>query len=182
MVMANVPGKRISERKRPKHTGRGRENSFLRLPHFLLESSEFAELSPTGVKLLLDVAMLYRGANNGDLELVWSKLKIRGWRSQSTIHKAKDELLATGWLVCTRHGGKNRCSLYAITWEPIDECPGKDLELPAEKVASHLWKKQNRYSRKWSNPLQKMEQSAPFPLDSEQDCSKNWSSQGKQAA
>ena len=180
--MGNVSGKRISERKRAKHTGRGRENSFLRLPHFLLESDEFAELSTTATKLLLEVARLYRGANNGDLELVWSGLKKRGWRSQSTIHKAKDELLATGWLVCTRHGGQNRCSLFAITWEPIDECPGKGLEWAPQKVASHLWKKQNRCSRNWSNPLQKLEQSVPFPPDSEQDCSKNWSSQDKKAA
>lgn len=180
--MANVAGKQIPERKRWKHTGRGREHSFLRLPHFLLKSDEFAELSGNAIKLLLDLAMLYKGANNGDLEMAWSGLKVRGWRSQSTIHKAKDELLATGWLVCTRHGGKNRCSLYAITWEPIDECPGKSLEWPAEKVASHLWKKQNRCSKNWSNPLQKLEQSAPSTTINEHDCSKNWSSQSKKAA
>lgn len=177
--MGNVSGKRVSERKRWKHTGRGREHSFLRLPHFLLESHEFAELSFAAVKLLLEVAMLYKGGNNGDLELVWSKLKERGWRSKATIQKARDELLATGWLVCTRHGGKNRCSLYAITWEPIDDCPGKQLEMGAEKVASQRWRKQNRCPRNWDTTAPENGTTTPNP---EQHCPKNWDSQVKKAA
>lgn len=177
--MADAPGKRIPERKRWKHTGRGKGHSFLRLPHFLLDSAEFSELSGSAVKLLLHVAVLYKGANNGNLELVWSSLKLRGWRSKATIQKARDELLAAGWLLCTRHGGKNRCSLYAITWEPIDECPDKGLEVPAQKVAAHLWRKQNRCPRNWDTAAPETGAIAPLP---EQDCPKNWASQVKKAA
>lgn len=177
--MANVPGKRIPERKRWKLTGRGKSHSFLRLPHFLLESAEFAELSPSAVKLLLDVALLYKGSNNGDLEIVWSSLKVRGWRSKATIQKARDELLVDGWLRCTRHGGRNRCSLYAITWEAIDACPDKGLEVAPEKVASHLWRKQNRCPRNWDTPAPETGAMGALP---EQDCPKNWDSHDKKAA
>lgn len=172
-------GKRIAERKRPKHTGRGKGHSFLRLPHFLLDSAEFAELSGSAVKLLLDVATLYKGGNNGDLEIVWSSLKLRGWRSKATIQKARDELLGNGWLRCTRHGGRNRCSLYAITWEPVDACPGKALEVPAEKAASHLWRKHNRCPRNWGTGAPETGAIAPFH---EQDYPNNWDSHVEKAA
>ena len=32
-------------------------------------------------------------------------------------------------LVLTRQGGKNLASLYAIAWQPIDECLKKRLEI-----------------------------------------------------
>jgi hypothetical protein len=32
-------------------------------------------------------------------------------------------------IIKTRQGGKNYPCLYAITWQPIDECRGKNLEL-----------------------------------------------------
>lgn len=168
-----------SKRKRVKHTGRGKDHTFLRLPHFLLGSDEFAELGTSATKLLLEVARLYKGTNNGDLEIVWSSLKLRGWRSKATIQKARDELLEACWLRCTRHGGKNRCSLYAITWEAIDDCPGKHLEVPAERVASHMWQKQKRCPRNWDTPAPETGSIPPF---AEQDCPNNWDSQTKDAA
>ena len=38
-------------------------------------------------------------------------------------------------IVKTRQGGKNYPCLYAITWQPIDECRGKNLELGPTKTA-----------------------------------------------
>ena len=157
--MANAPGKRISPSKRTKHRGRGREHSFLRLPHFVLESQEFAALSGNAVKLLLDAAKEFKGSNNGDINLAWSRLSARGWVSQGTVHRAKHELLDAGFLVCTRHGGKNLCSLYAITWEPVDTIERVRLEVAPERVASHLWRKP--CSEKGSDLLRKSERCRP---------------------
>lgn len=146
--MTNAPGKRIPERKRSKYTGRGKDHSFLRLPHYILESKEYACLSPIAVKLLLDTAKLYRGANNGNLSAPWSRLSTEGWSSENTMRRALQELLLTGFLICTRQPLRKRCGLYAISWWPIDACPGKCLEVKEERVASHLWQnqKQNRNS------------------------------------
>lgn len=165
--MANEPGERIPQRKRTKLTGRGKEHSFLRLPHFVLDSTEFAGLSGNAVKMLLDAAKEFKGANNGNLNLAWSRLSTRGWVSQGTAHRAKHELLQTGFLVCTRHGGKNRCSLYAVTWEPIDRCERVQLEMAPQHVASHLWR--NPCSDFRNAVLPKSEQSADPPWSEEVD-------------
>ncbi|GAB3368350.1 hypothetical protein GCM10027431_13720 [Lysobacter rhizosphaerae] len=66
----------------------------------------------------------------------------RGWRSQGTVAGAKRELLDAGWIIETRKGGKHLCSLYAISWYPVDES-GKHME-PATTTAPDLWKKPNR--------------------------------------
>src|SRR5688572_16912375 len=136
-------GRTISERKRAKLTGRGKSFTFLRLPHFLLRSVEFSALSGAAIKLLLAVAAEYNGRNNGDINIVFSRLSKLGWKSHDTLNRAKDELLRTRFLECTRHGGKHRAALYAVTWEPIDECPGKQLEVRATHVAPHCWKNVN---------------------------------------
>jgi hypothetical protein len=50
-------------------------------------------------------------------------------------------LLNDEWLICTRHGRRNRCALYAVSWWPIDDCEGKWLEVGPEKSASNPWQK-----------------------------------------
>lgn len=150
--------RKIPERKRPKYTGRGREHSYLALPHYLLDSAEFAALSPVAVKLLLQVAAKFRGKNNGDLAIVWSDFRNRGWNSETTLQRAREELLAAGWLRCTRIPLKRRCGLYAVTWLPVDECEGHFLEVAAERVASNAWRKQNQTPRNWSKDPQKLEE------------------------
>ena len=135
------PARRIPAHKRPKHKGRQITHSFLRLPHYILESEEFAALPGNAAKLLLQVAAKFRGSNNGNLEIVWSEFRNRGWNSETTLQAARSALVDGGWLVCTRHPQKRRCGLYAISWEPIDECEGKCLEISAERVASNAWRK-----------------------------------------
>ena len=76
----------------------------------------------------------------GDLSAAYSVLKARGWRSPGTLNGALKRLVRAGWLTYTRHGGRNRCALYALTWWPIDYCEGKHLEVRAETVARHSWK------------------------------------------
>ncbi|HXI15017.1 MAG TPA: hypothetical protein VNM48_01505 [Chloroflexota bacterium] len=141
--MSHGRGKRIPEHKRRRYTGRGADYSFLRLPHFLLESAEFAALSNAAARLLLDLAKRYRGRNNGDISCPWSRLSKEGWSSENTVRRALHELLAAGFLICTRSPMRKRCGLYAITWEAVDECPGKMLEVRPERVPSQLWRNRN---------------------------------------
>lgn len=127
-----------SEKRRARQKGRT-NGGFIILPHSVLRSVEFGRLSPKAVKLLIELAGLYNGQNNGDLSCAYSVLKDRGWRSAGTLALAIQELRDTRFLIVTRHGGKHRCSLYAITWWPVDECRGK-LEVSPENVASNVWK------------------------------------------
>lgn len=138
-----------SSRKRSRFKGR-KDHSFLALPHYMLESAEFEALSGNAVKLLIDLAKRYRGSNNGDFSMAWSSLSKHGWSSQGTVNRAKKELLAAEFIVCTRHGGKNRCSLYGITWKPLDEL-GAKTECRGESVATNRWRKHEPCSGSGAN-------------------------------
>ena len=104
---------------------KGRSAKFVRLFHRLLDDPQYIALSHPAKTLLVDVAMQYSGKNNGDLAVTLSMMKKRGWRSNSTLRRALKELVEAEWLTMTRQGGRHKCNLYALTWEPIDECGGK---------------------------------------------------------
>jgi hypothetical protein len=143
--MSDEHRKLIRESKRPKFTGRGKGAPFVRVDRPWLDSEEFGNLSGNAVKLFLEFARQYRGANNGDLQAAWSLMRKRGWKSQHTLARAKQELCENGWALVTRQGGRHKCSLYALTVWPIDECGGKHDER-ATHVPLHLWRKPTRNS------------------------------------
>ena len=136
--MSKKRSKGTSSRRR-RLKGRSESGGFLALPHRVINSSKFLTLSPKAVKLLVDLAAQYKGHNNGDFSMAWKFMKARGWRSKQTLYAARDELIEKGFLMLTRQGGKHQCSLYAITWQPIDECKGK-LDVSATRVAPGNWK------------------------------------------
>ncbi len=114
---------------------------FVALPFTLLRSSEFAALTPHGVKLLLDLLGQYNLRNNGDLSMSFEKtMRPRGWKSKDTLNKARQELVDAGFILLTRQGGLHRCSLYAVTFYSIDDCDGK-LEVSATRAPPSGWRK-----------------------------------------
>jgi len=133
--------KKNTDRRRQKLTGRSKGAPFLMIEHRISDSQEFGRLSGNAVKLLLEMARQYRPGKNGDLSIPWSMLATRGWKSKATVHGAKLELLAAGWIIETRKGGKNMCSLYALTYYAVDESE-KHLE-PATVTPPNLWRSRN---------------------------------------
>ena len=129
---------RRSERHR-KAKGRASSGSFVSLPHSVLKHPAFATLTPRATKLAIDLATQYRGKNNGDLSMPLSQMRNRGWNSSDQLQKAKNELIKRGFIAVSRQGGRNKCSLYAITWQPIDDCKGK-LDIGASNKPLNLWK------------------------------------------
>ena len=125
-------------RKNPK---RGKE-SFLYLPDSLIFDPAFGSLSGNAVKLFIEMAKEYNGRNNGDLAATFNMLKSRGFKSKGTLFKSLQELEAKGFIEQTRQGGKNKCSLYALTIRNIDECGGK-LDVSPTRKGSFRWKKIN---------------------------------------
>ena len=125
--------------KRHRVKNRSESGSFVALPHAMICSEEWAELSAQAIKLLLDLYAQYKGNNNGDLTMAWSIMKSRGWRSKDTLNRARKVLLKSGWIICTRQGGLRIPGLYAVTWKPIDDCGGK-LDMESTNKALGTWK------------------------------------------
>jgi len=106
---------------------------FAAVPLSLVKSPEFRSLGGNAVKLLLAIYAQYNGNNNGDLCAAWSVMHEQyGFSSRGTLNRALRELLETELIVRTREGyfqnPGGRCSLYAVTWLPVHDCPGKRLD------------------------------------------------------
>lgn len=125
---------------KPNAKGRRTTVPFLSIPRPVYNSVNFTKLSASALKLLIDIAIQYNGGNNGDLQASLNPMRLRGWRSSSTLNRARQELVYYGFIELTRQGGLGRCSLYAITWKSVDDCNGK-LDVSATRVASRLFER-----------------------------------------
>lgn len=117
---------------------RKESSRYFAIPRTVLLSSNYINLSPYAVKLLIDLGEQYYGSNNGDLCATWSMMKKRGWRSPETLNNSIKELLHYGMIVKSRQGGRNSASLYAITWRSVDSCNGK-LNISETNAPLALW-------------------------------------------
>lgn len=142
---------------------RSGKGTYAAKPHHLFRATTSKDkpaltaiLSHTAFRLLDNLLAQYNGANNGDLCAARKVMKLYGWNSSGTVDGAITQLIAMGFVERTRVGGRNQCSLYAITWLPIDECGGK-LDVKETKVPSSLWKPDKEHLRetsfvnKWKN-------------------------------
>lgn len=118
-----------AERNRHKHTGRRSSETFVRLPHPMIQSPAFYALSGAAVKMLLFLASQYNGRNNGDLSATKAMVRAVGVCTTSKLGDLLTQLEKAGFIVQTRHGNRKLCNLYALTWYGIDSCAGKGLEL-----------------------------------------------------
>jgi hypothetical protein len=106
-----------------------------------MDSLAFTQLNGWATKLVVDLARQYNGRNNGDLSAEWSRMCRRGWNSKGTLYQAIKDVLEAGLILQTRQGGRGiGVSLYALTWQPIDDCNGK-LDVPATQVAPGTWRR-----------------------------------------
>jgi hypothetical protein len=88
--------------------------------------------------------MQYNSRNNGDFSAPWSQMKKRGWRSPGTLNRAIKELIYYGWIIRSRVGGLNKCSLYAVTFQAIDDCNDRNgnskLDIASTITSPGYWK------------------------------------------
>ena len=114
-------------------TRTGSQRGHIQIPHNVMDTDDYRNLPPNAVKLLNALVYQYRGKNNGDLTAAFNYMKDFGFKSKETLTKATQDLLKAELIVRTRRGWfmnpGGRCTLYALTWHPIDECPGKQLEI-----------------------------------------------------
>ena len=118
---------------RIKVQGRRITGRFIGLPHVVVKNKDYIELSYKSKALLIDLMLQYNGKNNGDLTAALAILRDRGWKRQATVGEAVKELIDANLIIRTREGQFrnpfSRCALYAITWQPIDDCKDKDLNV-----------------------------------------------------
>ena len=136
---------------REKAKGRKSSGTHAAKPHHIFRPnfksktpSPASVLNHSAAHMLDNLIAQYNGKNNGDFSAAPSIMKLYGWNSKGTVTNALNELLASGFIELTRQGGRNQCSLYAVTWLPVDECKGK-LDVNETRVASNLWKPENRH-------------------------------------
>ena len=112
--------------------GRFSTRDFNGIPRVVMLSEDYRRLPGNAVKLLMAMVHQYRGSNNGDLHAAYSVMSDWGFNSKQTLSNALQVLLNAGLIMKTRQGRFTNpggvCSLYAITWQPIDDCRGKQLE------------------------------------------------------
>jgi len=134
---------------RQKIKGRRESGTHAAKPHHIFRPnfkkktpSPASILSHSAAHLLDNLIAQYNGKNNGDFSAAPAIMKLYGWNSNGSVCNALNELLAYGFIEMTRQGGRNKCSLYAVSWLVIDECGGK-LDAGQTRVASNLWKPEN---------------------------------------
>lgn len=121
--------------KNPNAKGRSdAPGGFAGIPRVVMEHPDYIGLSYPAKALLFELAYQYRGSNNGDLTAGFAVLKKRGWKRDQTVQNKIAELIDAELIVRTRVSRFSnpgaRCALYALTWQRVDECKGKDLEMP----------------------------------------------------
>jgi len=127
---------------RSKAKGRSESGSYTNLPHAFLQHPNWLEASPAAVKLFMYLAGQYRGHNNGDLSCSFTTMRAIGWKSNATLARAIDELLARQFIVRTRRGAKKgKCHLFALTLRPINDSDKLDHDVTPSNIAGNEWKR-----------------------------------------
>lgn len=143
-------------RRHPKRRMTGKH--FAAIPVEVLTSDACRTLPHWARTNLTALAAEYRGNNNGDLSLTWATGRAYGVNSKWQLIDGLALLLERGLIQKTRQGGKKPLgpTLYAITWQPIDDLGGK-IESGPTTTASNAW-------AEWVAPTQS---SAPDEVQSE---------------
>jgi hypothetical protein len=90
-------------RNRPNATGRNDTSRFVRLDYRLLHSNAYRSLTPNARTLLIELAMLYNGENNGSLYLgVQDAAHRMGLSDHHAAGRAFDELRLRGFIEMTQ--------------------------------------------------------------------------------
>jgi hypothetical protein len=118
----------VSRRKgnKPNATGRNPTGRFVRLPFVLLESVAYRSLSPIARALLIELAMLDNGRNNGSIYLALRDAAARiGVADPHTAAAAFDELRERGFITMTRDAyfkvkaaEHSRARTWRLNWIP----------------------------------------------------------------
>lgn len=116
-------------------------SSFTAQRHDVTTSPEIMALGLAAKWVFFRLSSKYNRKNNGDLSAPLNKAKEEFNLTGQSLKNALDELIAAGFLEITRQGGKNQCSLYALTCFPLNDVNKAGIALKATDRPSDKWKK-----------------------------------------
>lgn len=110
---------------------RSAHKRYISIPHCVLDSTSYAVLNGSAIKLLTLIARQWNGYNNGNLTCTWEQMKPY-FGGQDTMRSALKALIKHRLIEITGTGSTSRKGglppvLYAITWESVDEYRGKGV-------------------------------------------------------
>lgn len=115
-------------------------STFTPLRHDLINSEQFKKLSLAAKSVFFHLLGKYNRLNNGDLSAPLNRAKEEFNLSDKGLRKALTELIEHNFLEVTRIGGKNQCSLYALTCFPLNDVNKAGIFIKATKEPSDKWK------------------------------------------
>lgn len=100
---------------------------FIALPWSVVDSPAYQALGHPAKALLTEIARQFVRDNNGRLLCSMAYMGTRGWKSADVVQRAKNELIAAGFIYETAKGQRpNKASWYAVTWRTLDRHPNYD--------------------------------------------------------
>lgn len=98
---------------------------FVGLEHRVIDSSAFADLKHSSVRVLITICRQLTRDNNGHLQATFSWCQRYGIGSDHTLTEAIADLIAHGFLYRTKsHGANGVYAKYAVTWLSIKKPDG----------------------------------------------------------
>lgn len=107
---------------------------FAGIPAVVMNHPDYIKLGYSARALLFELALQCYGNNNGKLCAIHAQLIKRGFgKGSDTITKALRELLDANMIICTKVGmfgrGKKLPNYYAVTWRPINDIKGFEMDI-----------------------------------------------------
>ena len=130
-----------SSKKQNQFTKAVNGSTFSMLRHDVANDTRFISLSNSAKVAFLHLLARYDGKNNGDLCAPLNRAKEYFGLSSQGLKNALDELVSFELLQITRQGGKNQCSLYALTCFPLNDVNKAGIFIKATERPSDKWKK-----------------------------------------
>ncbi|MBK9130604.1 MAG: hypothetical protein IPM20_03030 [Gammaproteobacteria bacterium] len=111
---------------------------FARIPVGVLEHQAVTTLSHAGFRVLVLLAAMYRGRNNGALGITPEQAAKAGIGSRNTLYRALAELGNRQLIIMTHPASRvpARPTMWAITWLAVDDTPYSR----ASPVPSHAYR------------------------------------------
>jgi hypothetical protein len=128
----------MSAKKKNRPNAKGRSNTcrFMRLDHYLLESAAYRSLSPNARSLLVELAMIDNGNNNGAIWLSVKDAAARmGLANLTSVSRAFSDLAEAGFIRLTKEAhfsvkasSTARARCWRLTWLPVPNSRGPTNE------------------------------------------------------
>jgi len=116
----------------------------IRIYHRQMQSEVWKHLTGTSVKVLLALAGLEKGDNNGEFFLSVRKAAELTGLSKNAVNRALHELMDKGFIYCAQRGGFSRKTPHAACWGLTWQAGPKGSEHRAPSHAYEKWRPEKK--------------------------------------